>query len=318
MTTKKQSLKNNPVNLTFGADPEAFIFDRQENRIVSAIDVLKYDKNQPIELDEHTKLYYDNAMAEFTIRPASSKEDFIASIGSSLSLIHEFLANNFDDRYELRVQASHEFDPEFIQHPEALKIGCNPEYNADEKSEIIPPDFSGNLRSAGGHVAIGRTDFEKVLGEEVYLMSYDSKINLARLLDYYLGIPFTLIDNDKTSTARRSIYGRPSSHRPKDFGLEYRVLSCLWITSPKLVGLVYDLSKLAVETIISNKQDKIFAIDKTMVNSAIMENNKGLAGEICGMLKLPKNIQIRLNQLKNITKWNLQKEWNLNHANVLK
>lgn len=298
---------------TRGADPEFFIKDTDSGDIVSAIDVLVNDKYNPIILGDEVTLYYDNAMGEFTIKPAESKEQFIGVFRDAFTKINNYLKTKCGEKYEIVIQASHEFDPKYLDCEEALRIGCNPEFNADECMQITPPDFSGSLRSAGGHIAVGRTDFKDKIDKDGFaLMSFETKLELVKLLDCFVGLPFTLIDNDTTSLRRRKIYGSPSSHRPKDFGIEYRVLSSLWTTSPKTVGLIYDLSELAVQKLISGEGTKILkSIDKEMVNSAIRENNKGLAEEIVTSLNFPKNIMVQLAQYKDVKSWDFYKEWNL-------
>lgn len=311
--TKSAEPETKFVQPTFGADPEIFIFDNDSRRIVSAIEVLRRDKNDPFILNKDVKFYYDNCMAEFTVRPAVSKADFIASIGESLQLINLFLQKEFRGRYSIQIQASHRFDPEFLEHDEAKKIGCNPEYDADLVEEVFPPDFSGNLRSAGGHIALGYPDFNKVEDvTKVPILSFEGKFNLTRLLDYYLAIPFVTIDNDQTSTDRRTIYGTAAKYRLPMFGVEYRTLPNYWIQSPKLVGLIADLAIVAYKKLLAGDFSVFQKIDKKMVNATVKEGNKAVAREITDALNLPKNIQVRLNQLSKVTNWNVHKEWNLN------
>lgn len=319
---KKTTTKPSETNLKLdfitsrGSDPECFLRDNESGEIVSAIDILKRDKHEPIDLGDGVATYYDNAMMEFTIAPAFSKEEFIKSFKSAFDKLSIFLSKEYGNRYSMDIRASHEFNDIHMEHPEAKKIGCNPEFSADEVNMITPPDFSGNLRSSGGHLSLGRQDFDKV-DESAPLMDFDGRINLVKLLDYYVGVPFTLVDNDPTSLARRNIYGSPSSHRPKPFGLEYRVLSNYWISSPTLVGLVYDLSEFAVHQLVNNKHEQIFNTDKKLVNACIKENNKELAEEILDMIELPKPLRIRINQLKKVKSWDFYKEWNLKKDLVL-
>lgn len=297
-----------------GSDPEVFLRNRESGEIVSAIDVLIKDKHEPIDLGDGVTTYYDNAMMEFTIAPAFSKQEFINSFKSAFDKISLFLDKQHNNKYEMVIQASHVFDDKYLNHEAAKQVGCNPEYNADELNMITPPDFSGNLRSSGGHLSLGRADYKNADKNQI-LMDFDSKINLTKLLDYYVGVPFTLIDNDPTSAARRQIYGRCSSHRPKDFGVEYRVLSNYWISSPDLVGIVYDLSEYAIQELIQNKHIHLFkSIDKKLVNASVHENNKELAEELLELMKLPKNLMIRINQLKLVKKWDFYHEWGIKNA----
>lgn len=314
---KKKTIKNqNQFVTSRGSDPEFFLRNVETGKIESAIGIIKRDKYNPIMLNKDTGFYFDNCQAEFTIRPAFSKEDFVSSFRDSLTLIHNYFENEHNGKYEMAIQASHSFEEEEIDNEEAMKIGCTPEFCADSVSMVTPPDFSGTLRSSGGHLSMGRADFEEMYKKGIdrsnlILLNFQSRIDLAKLLDYYVGVSFTLLDNDPTSIARRSIYGQPSSHRCPKFGLEYRVLSCYWISSPKLVELIYDLSEFAIQKLIKNEENEVFAVDKKLVNACIKENNKELAAEIIDMIDFPGELKDKLNEYRNVQNWDFYNEWNL-------
>jgi hypothetical protein len=299
-----------------GSDPEFFIRNTETGDIESAVEVLKRDKYNPIDLGDGVSLYFDNCMGEMTVKPAFSRAEFVESFRDAFTKVNKYIKDNCGEKYEIVIQASHTFDEKYMQSPEAMTIGCNPEYKIyPEPAMITPPSFKGFTRSSGGHVSLGREDYLDIQDTEEVLMGFQSKIDLMKLLDYYLAVPFTLIDNDKTSLARRALYGGEiGAHRPKDFGGEYRVLSCYWTSSPKLVELVYDLSEEAIKRLISGDYLEILEIDYKLAQACVQENNKELAEEILDMVKLPKNLRIRLNQYKNVKSWNFYKEWNLNKS----
>ena len=300
-----------------GSDPEFFIRNTETGEIESAVEVLKRDKHNPIDLGNEVTLYFDGCMGEMTVKPAFSRIEFVESFRDAFTKVNKYIKEFCGEKYEIVIQASHLFDEKYMQSSEAMLIGCNPEYRCyPEPAMITPPDFSGFTRSAGGHCSIGRKDYLDIQNTEEPLMSFESKIDLVKLLDYYLGIPFVIIDNDKTSLARRSLYSRYiSSHRPKDFGIEYRNLSCYWTSSPKLIELVYDLSEEAIKKLLSNNYQNIIGLDYKMTEACILENNKELAEEILDMIDFPKKLRIRLNQYKNVKNWDFYKEWDLSKVN---
>lgn len=300
-------MKSLPFQISLGSDPEYFLKHRESDKIVSAIPIIKKDKYYPIVLGDGVQTYYDCTGIETTVLPASSKEAFVNNIGNALFLISNFIGED----YEIMSTASHTFEDEQLEHADARTAGCSPEFLGDTVSMVEPPDFSGNLRSCGGHIAIGRTDFENAK-ETDDLISFDSKIALSRICDYTLGTVFTLIDNDPTSKKRREIYGKPSSHRPKNFGLEYRVLSNFWTSSPQMVELVYDLVEYSVKTLVSHTYKKLFkSIDKDMVNACIVENNKILAEEIVEKMKLPKHIMAQIKEIQESPEQSLYEAWGI-------
>ena len=128
MSKKQKQQKNDgkgkhDFKIGIGSDPECFLFDNEENRIVSAIPVLKRDKYDPIDFGGGYKMYYDNAQVEFTIPPSYSKSEFINTFKSAFGKMDEYLKGNFGDRYKLVAQASHTFDDEQLTHEQSKVIG---------------------------------------------------------------------------------------------------------------------------------------------------------------------------------------------------
>ena len=117
--------------------------------------------------------------------------------------------------------------------PEALELGCNPDYNAWTFDQNRPPDAHVTFRTGSGHVHLG-------WGENFDLASFDHFdmcARVARQLDYYLGLASLLWDGDNR---RRELYGKAGAMRPKPYGMEYRVLSNAWLNSDVTRRFVYE------------------------------------------------------------------------------
>jgi len=211
------------MNFTLGADPEILL-----ERIVGGhkipthlIGKIGGTKQEPKEFGLG-HIQEDNVCIEFNIPPATSSPVFTKSIAMMVSDIHSLVST-----YKVKVsnRASCKF-PKVLMTAKALEFGCEPDYCAwkcDINPIPVPPDPL--FRCAGGHIHVGwdyKTDKERV--------------ELARLLDVYCGIPSVLYDSDNE---RRQFYGKAGSHRPKEYGIEYRVLSNYWIFTKVYSNEVY-------------------------------------------------------------------------------
>jgi hypothetical protein len=237
--------------MTIGSDPEFLLADSEG--IKSAIPVLKQDKDNPIDLQDGYKIYYDNTMFEASLPPATSKEVFRETFRTLFKKMKKVTD------MEVIAMPSHDFSLEECSHPGALVSGCDPELDAYERKSYTPPDFTkGTFRSAGGHIHVGREDFGKI---EEYdfnepLLGSDSKENMVKLMDVLVGLPLTVIDNSEQSKKRKKIYGKAGRFRRTSYGIEYRTLSNYWLSSPELVDFVYELTEKSYNYLFEGKEVK--------------------------------------------------------------
>jgi hypothetical protein len=84
-------------------------------------------------------------------------------------------------------------------------------------------------------------------------LAMKEKVLMAKILDMYLGIPSVILDQD---TQRRQTYGKAGSFRPKDYGLEYRVLSNFWSFNDNLIRWVFNQVEDAVELFQGMREDE--------------------------------------------------------------
>jgi hypothetical protein len=225
--------------VTYGSDPELFVFSEEQDKIVSSIGLIGGSKETPLPIKDAPGFYVqeDNVLAEFNIPPVLSKVGFVDNIHKGI----EHVKNVLPKKYTVRIQSSHNFEPEQLNNEKDMEMGCDPDWNAWSDTINTPPpiELVPTLRSSGGHLHIGYKNADKALN-----------ILLVKMLEVFLGVPSTILDRDMK---RRILYGRAGSFRHKDspfmWGVEYRTLSSFWLRSKTLTGWVYDNAKLAIEAI---------------------------------------------------------------------
>jgi hypothetical protein len=274
-------------NTSFGSDPELCLFDNEQKKFVSAINVLPgRDKHNPIELGDGIKMYHDNILVEASMPPAFTKQEFLGRITITLQKMREFLGN----KYSLVPKASHIFDSTELENEKAWEAGCDPNFDAYKNGEQnMAPKFDSGLRSGSFHIHLGN---EK-------LMDWATKLKAIQLLDIFVGVSSILFDSDETASARRKLYGKAGEFRPTEYGLEYRVLGPFPLRSAKATELVIDLIEHVMNHIESNTYEQILSvINSEDVQNAINLNNKELAESILLKANLPEEL---FNRVKNFS-----------------
>jgi hypothetical protein len=244
------------MNFTFGTDPEFILIDKKGNP-KSAIDVIRYGKKNRLE-KEGNFFFYDNVLAECTVKPAHSKEEAIENISKSLKILAELIGEN----YKISTICSANFPEIEMNHPAAKEAGCDEEYCA-YKMQVVSSKKNkkifkqSNFRTAGGHIHLG-TELGK---------SYETCIMLIRMLDLFLGVASFFMDGKKSSCKRRKLYGQAGRYRQPTYGIEYRTLSNFWLSSPFLVELVYDICSLVIKLTNERVYKEFWTIDYEKLNS---------------------------------------------------
>lgn len=275
---------------TFGSDAEIHIYDTVQKKIVSAIDVLKRDKHDPIDLGDGFKCYYDNVLVENSFLPAQDKKEFIGRFKTVFTKMQKILGN----RYRFVPKAAHIYDDVELSNPVAQEIGCSPNFDVYREEINMPEPFKDGMRTGSFHLHIGNADYEKA-NNNGFLLTIDSKNNAIKLLDIFVGCASVLFDKDESSKIRRQIYGKAGEFRTTEYGIEFRPLGNYSLLSPKLVDLVYDLMNHALTYIVNNKASKLLEkIDAEQVQKAINECDTNLATDILKQANLPKSLFDRI------------------------
>ena len=279
---------------TYGSDPELCLFDKEKNRIVSSIPVLKRDKNNPIDLGKGIRMYFDNVLVETSFPPTETKEKFISELKYVLTKMHKFLGN----RYQLIPKAAHFYDNEELKDEKAWEAGCDPNFDFWEERINTPIEFTNNLRTGSCHFHVGN---EK-------LTELETRHTALKLMDIFLGCSSVIFDKDKSSKTRRVYYGASGEFRPTYYGLEYRVISPYVLNSPKLMELSLDLIDYSLSNL-ENGEKIIKSIKPEEVKTAINKCNKKLAEKILSQVSLPTKLIDRVKKDYKFKK--LHQEWGI-------
>jgi len=221
------------MEILIGADPELFV--KREGRFHSAHGLVPGSKAHPFPVLDGA-IQVDGMALEINPNPSKDEKQFVHNIESVLSSLREMLPNEYS--FDSAVSAV--FDESHMkgQPKEALALGCEADFDAYNEAQRIPPMAPEFTRTAGGHIHIGWTEDEDPMESSHFL----SCCQIAKQLDFFLGIPSIYLDRDM---ARKGMYGRAGGFRPKPYGMEYRVLSNFWIESKELMEFVFSQTKKA-------------------------------------------------------------------------
>lgn len=225
-------MRFNMDSVTIGADPEIFVGKRGE--IISA-HTLPFGSKAVPKPTPHGTVQVDGLALEVNVTPSITKIGFYMNCSRVIQDLEEMLKRADPEMY-LTVKPTAFFTKKYLDSlPESAKeLGCNPDWNAYELRENERPKADDVLfRTAGGHVHVGwGKDFNCTSLEHIA----DCAV-VAKQLDYTLGLPSLDFDKDKT---RRDLYGKAGAFRPKPYGMEYRVLSPMWLLNIQHTGLIWN------------------------------------------------------------------------------
>lgn len=280
------------MKVSVGTDPEFMIYNK-DGRLTSAITILPENgKNNKVKIGAKNLggyIFYDNVQLEVNINPAYSASELIANLRS---LFYEIKQRIYPNTFV--PQASATFPEDQLQHPDAKVFGCDPEFDAYALEIVKAPTSKDGFRSAGGHIHLGQTagtsPLNLPLGPDSDSTDRDwGRISTIRMMDLIVGLPGVILDKDPTSKARRKLYGSPGYHRTKEYGVEYRSMGNDWLSNPKKVDLVFNLSCRAALSVLeghyrdmwpdnTNSEKCKYPVKK--VCQAIRESNVELAKEL--------------------------------------
>ena len=218
--------------ISIGCDPEVFLRCATTGEFVSAHGLIPGDKANPHPVTNGA-IQVDGMACEFNTEPTTEADQFVQYVGDVFRDLQAALPIGVE-LYPSAPVAT--FKPEVFkaQPLEALEFGCDPDFNAyTGRTNPRPNDHGKMLRTAAGHVHIGFQDTENPADENHMQLCCE----LTKALDAYVGVFSLSYDRD---TIRRSLYGSAGAFRPKEYGLEYRVLSNAWLGSPDLIRTIFN------------------------------------------------------------------------------
>lgn len=225
-------------NITLGCDPELFLVNRTNKLTITARDFFK----------RWGQLGYDGVLMEIRPLPSTSEEVVTDNIYNLICQARKVMNSNkkIDGSSIIMMAASHYMGITAGFH---LHFGLSP----------------GILGS--------RID---ILGQRVGPKA-DLLRQVVRALDYYVGIPTTILEGQEDSIRRTAPYleyGKPSDHRIDNRTLEYRMPGGALLRHPILTKGMLGLGAIVVEDIIS----RIKICTDSFENLKNMSSRKDLIG----------------------------------------
>ena len=209
--------------LTFGADPEFFLMDRDSGngKVFNATTGVK-GKPEWIQLDvtgayAEYGLLKDGVCAEINIKPNPDPYVIWKICSTALSHMNRRIRGSNEQFY---CSDSVNFPADSLTEPADIEIGCSADFDAYSDTPQAPRSidhilakYKKGYRYAGGHVHMG------------YPPNDIPKFVVARLLDMFTCPYRSMIGRNN----RSSMYGQPGLYRPTDYGIEYRTPSNHWV-----------------------------------------------------------------------------------------
>jgi len=266
------------MTLKIGADPELFL--KKKGVFYSGFGVIPGSKSLPYPVNRGA-VQVDGMAVEFNILPAENRESFSENIQEVLKILRNMVPVDFD----LAIESVAYFEKEYFksQPRECKLLGCNPDYNAYTEEMNIPPNPRKPIRTAAGHIHLGWGE-----GIEPNRGHFNRCFTLTKQLDFLLGIPSVVLDRGEE---RRKMYGQAGCFRPKQYGMEYRVLSNFWLKDTKLIEWVFDQAKRAFELLTEegvNLHKELGDVARDIINK---NNKEGAANLLQKELKGYVNIE---------------------------
>ncbi len=256
------------MQILVGCDPEVFVKDN--GKFISAHNMIQGDKKNPFPVNKGA-VQVDGMALEFNIHPAASENEFLINVEEVFQQLR-----NMVPQYQLEAVPVAHFGEDYmkIQPPEALELGCDPDYNGWSATANARPNGDRPFRTASGHVHIGWTDGEDIKDETHFTRC----CHVSKQMDFFLGLPSLAYDKD---TQRRELYGKAGAFRSKSYGCEYRTLSNSWLNSKELIRWVYRNVQTGMERLFNGDMlaDKYGDIQEIINSSNWKEANKIIKAE---------------------------------------
>ena len=222
--------------ITSGCDPEIFVTEKSGT-------LLPAQRFLPAEAEVKNQYggyqFWDGYQAEFCPTAKNCLQQLHDEIYAGLMGVWR-KAQKYHPGARLTLQNTMEI-PEALAKTapeEEIRFRCSPSMNVyDDPGEPLPDAREYRWRFAGGHLhaGFGSKKLTVPLIEE-----------LVRGLDGILAVAGVSLAEGIDTPERRKMYGRAGEFRLPVHGLEYRVLSNFWLSSPVISNLVFELFRQAI------------------------------------------------------------------------
>lgn len=268
--TKARILKHQMRNLPRtcmgqGSDPEIFIVDK--NNVVIPSFLFLGSKEQPNRIHETNQpLFWDGFQAEFNIPGGTCLDGSLTSTFYGLRTLN-LATKKYDETARLTILPTLDIPPHMLveNKEEHVQFGCMPSKNVYNMEGKKTDGRNVPFRSAGGHIHLQLDAKQKTRIPEY-----------VRALDAILGVACVSLFGQFDDVRRREYYGLAGEYRTPAHGMEYRVLSNVWMASPTTMYIVYELARKVI-SLVDAGLFKHWKADELDVIECINECNVPLA-----------------------------------------
>lgn len=248
-----------------GCDPEIFVQDK-DKKPVSAVGIVNGTKKEPEKVKDGA-FQVDGLALEVNTTPVLYT-DYPSFEHNVLSVLGQ-LKKRLPEGQSFLIKPSVEFGEDVIANapPEALELGCEPDYNAWADGAPNPrPNAATNLRTGAGHLHIGWDKDIPVDHPDHIAVCCD----FVKTLDLYVGLASIILDPDPT---RRTLYGKAGAFRPKSYGVEYRTPSNAWLINSNNRSFIFYTLQCAIKAQLGTSKQPNYDsyIANTVGNEALKE-----------------------------------------------
>lgn len=218
-------------DISIGTDPEVFVTDK-DGAYVSGHNLIPGTKRIPHPVNLGA-IQVDGVALEFNTEPAFTEDQFIENI-EAVMLQMETEYKKVRDDVTITITPTAVFTKDYFDTlpPEAVELGCTPDYNAYTEEENEPPHTDEPFRTGSGHIHIGWGSGFRAHSDR----HFSTCVGLVKELDCVLYPASLLWDAD---SKRRELYGKIGAFRPKSYGVEYRPLSNAYLRSKDIQRYVF-------------------------------------------------------------------------------
>lgn len=256
-----------------GSDFEMFLVNR-DGKVISAIPFNNGTKDRPEKIKEAEGccIQRDGILEECNIPPLSL--DQANEFWSNIKLVKDYIDRKFAKKNDLRLVCcpTKIVDDDQLQDDEAKQIGCSIDFNAWNEGQVNDkPSFDDSgLRSAGFHIHISFSEY-----------SPQTCVDLMKLFDLFLTVPFVLLDKDKE---RRKLYGKAGAFRLCNYGesqgFEARTLSGICSNDQRYIDYIFHQLNVLFDYYNEFGLAKVDLMSYKIVE-CINDSNEELATELC-------------------------------------
>lgn len=229
--------------MNLGTDPEFFIYDPAEGRVVPAHLLFPLKKDaQPIKRANGTVLpataYRDGYVVEINLTMAPTcREGLAHTMSEAIYWLNEMLK----PKYQLQSWAAAYVNPYSLKEAPAdvAEFGCSPSLNAytGEENRVEIDGWTHDYRYAGGHLHLSIGQYDTSISSRIFKDKGMAQ-RLVKFWDLFVGVPLTYLTWTDMTYRRRMYYGKAGEFRMQNYrdgyyGIEYRTPDpSVWNNTP--------------------------------------------------------------------------------------